>query len=260
MSDEDSGQNDQEYGFGHELSYRIHTGRERALMIQGRKPLAVFSDLVIEGEDEADEDFASLVQSGAVVERDASEAWEPFVMRGKRVIGRRMRLYALRDEAWRIPAYLLLQRIGRKGRWDDALERLTGSLLGYTDEQNEEWLARHHRTRAGWGCFPLYAMTTDGTVDDIAELGGRALPRGFLAQARLFCSGEPPTRAALDQSGLGFTAEQRNLVRFGVTKEFFFDCTERTPSGDFISVSPQPDVSTSDLNKALATEIQTFSL
>lgn len=52
-------------------------------------------------------------------------------------------LYALPEEAWRIDAMLLLQKIYQKrSGWDQDLERITGKLLGYEERHIEAFLRR----------------------------------------------------------------------------------------------------------------------
>ena len=46
-------------------------------------------------------------------------------------------LYARADEAWRIDAYVAMQIESRRVGWSEQLERLQGSLLGYTDREND---------------------------------------------------------------------------------------------------------------------------
>ena len=54
---------------------------------------------------------------------------------------RRLRvLYALPEESWRINAYILLLKTSKKSGWSEGFERMEGSLLGYTDEQNDAYL------------------------------------------------------------------------------------------------------------------------
>jgi len=245
-----------------ELSYEVHTNRELEFMLDGRKPLAHFSDFIFDDHDpcEPREGFERQVESGAFVKHEAQELGEPFRSNGRLVKGIMHRFYALEDEAWRIPAYLLLKKVQDKHPWNDALESLEGSLLGYTDEQNDEWLAKLYERHAGWACVTLYATTTVQILDEVAELGNRAFPKEILKHASLFAAERIPTRASLEKAGLFSGKSRCHLVRFGVAKEFFFDGFECTPSGDLTLVSIHKDVSAKDLNRALRTEIQIIDL
>ena len=55
-------------------------------------------------------------------------------------------LFALSSEAWRIPAMRLLKESFAKSRcrWNEALERIEGTLLGYTNEEITAWI--NHQT------------------------------------------------------------------------------------------------------------------
>ena len=58
-------------------------------------------------------------------------------------------LFAVRDEAWRIPAFLLTQRVFYRTRtYTEQIERMQSELLGYTTEEIEQGgstESRHHR-------------------------------------------------------------------------------------------------------------------
>jgi hypothetical protein len=107
-----------------------HTGRELMLMLQGKKPLAVFCDAV-----ETFEVTFSLVEL----------AFEPFVVSGeiikysyvekssKKYVLKRI-LFALPEEAWRIFAYKSIWEISSKYGWRDGFEEIEGYLLGYETE------------------------------------------------------------------------------------------------------------------------------
>jgi hypothetical protein len=118
-----------------DLSYQIHTGRELNLMLSGVKPLAFFyttnPDL---------ENFAHIPE----VEFDHYVAQSRFVKAEEyevdRGVAMRAIYYALPSEAWRIDAFKLLRKTAKLAGWSDAVTRMEGSLLGYTDKQNDEYL------------------------------------------------------------------------------------------------------------------------
>ena len=113
-----------------ELPYLVQTGFELPLMLEGRKPLAVFGD------------------AAAWLEKYLS-AFDPFVADGrivKRVIDRSDILpdsievyFVLPGEEWRIDAYIDLFKEAAKSGWSEAMERRQGVLLGYTDWENDCW-------------------------------------------------------------------------------------------------------------------------
>lgn len=55
-------------------------------------------------------------------------------------------LFAARDEAWRIPAFLLTQRVSYRTRtYTEQLERMQSELLGYTAEEIDAWCDHQFR-------------------------------------------------------------------------------------------------------------------
>jgi len=131
-----------------DLPYRVHTGRELALMLAGKKPLAVFVDEHPSSADERvipERAFEPHVASGRLVKR---ENLTTQLVRGQAVGVRRV-LYAVSQEAWRIEAYLLLWATAEKAGWNAGFERLQGSLLGYEDWQNDIHIQRCYLPGSG---------------------------------------------------------------------------------------------------------------
>jgi len=121
-----------------DLPYRVHTGRELALMLAGTKPLAAFCDEYpsLHGVKVIPEkEFEPHVAAGRIVKREDIALAAPTV-RGPRSGIRRV-LYALPQESWRIEAYMLLWKTAAKSGWNAGFERMEGSLLGYEDWQND---------------------------------------------------------------------------------------------------------------------------
>lgn len=129
-----------------DLSAANHTGRELSLMLDGAKPLAMFYAEVSELPDEEfipEQAFGPYVASGQFVRGE-------FILSGgySELIGRstliKYVLFARSSEAWRIPAMRLLKESFAKSpcRWNEALERIEGALLGYTDEEVTAWINR----------------------------------------------------------------------------------------------------------------------
>lgn len=121
-----------------ELSYKTHTRRELALMLRGSKPLAYFA--LYEGdrfEDICDQPFRKYVQSGRIVERRfrvgvAKEAVH-------------YRAFTLPGEEWRAQSLRLLMQTCEKCCWSEGMERMQGALLGYTEEQTDEFIEKFFR-------------------------------------------------------------------------------------------------------------------
>ncbi|WP_457094899.1 hypothetical protein [Microvirga sp. P5_D2] len=244
-----------------ELSYKIHTNRELEFMLQGLKPLAYFHDMIFDDQDmwEPEEEFERQVELGTFVKHEVRELCEPYSLNGHIIRGEWTRYYALKDEARRIPAFMMLKNLIKKHPWSDALERMEGALLGYTDEQNDEWLVRRRQRHVSWQCATLYAITTSEILADIKELGKRAFPKGSLPHLQLFTAERIPSRDALEQAGLLKDAYCK-LIRFGVHWHFFKDFLEHTPAAAIARVSVRSGTESKDLNKALCTDIQIFKL
>jgi hypothetical protein len=90
--------------------------------------------------------FEEHVTAGRLVKCAYSEelAFDPRL--GRRLKGKTL-LYALPNEAWRISAMrLVLQVNGKLSRLegpgpDEAIDRMMGALLGYTDEEMDAYIA-----------------------------------------------------------------------------------------------------------------------
>jgi hypothetical protein len=121
------------------LPYRLHSNRELILMQSGRKPLTVLSGRIPPSEyfEEIPEYlFDPLVESGLLVK---TQFCEPNPARHPLYKGLRHVLYALRQQEWRLDAYIMLRNVARKAGWNEALTRFEGSLLGYTEWENNAY-------------------------------------------------------------------------------------------------------------------------
>lgn len=126
-----------------ELSYKVHTGRELVLMLQGVKPLATFK---IEYSDKPESTiFPERVFDQYVSEKKFVKHQyitkictdiERFYSSEYRIV-----FYALKKEAWRINAFILLHQIAIKIGWNDGFERMEGALLGYQDWECDEYFS-----------------------------------------------------------------------------------------------------------------------
>ena len=118
-----------------DLPYRVHTGRELAMMLAGTKPLAVFWDDHPKHDDLdniPEREFEPHVRAGCIIKREHIEPPGPDAPSINGVpIGTRRVLYALLGEEWRIDAYLQLWETWKKTGWTAEMEREEGTLLGY---------------------------------------------------------------------------------------------------------------------------------
>lgn len=136
-----------------DLPYKVHTNRELTLMLAGSKPLAAFAEdypRATAHEIIPESIFEPYVLSGRFVKRE--KIYSGSKGAGVRHDGAyrsiRRVLYAQRDEAWRIDAYLLLHEVAAYSGWNDSFERIEGTLLGYEQWQNDAYIRmmRAHQT------------------------------------------------------------------------------------------------------------------
>lgn len=111
------------------VSYKLHTNRELRLMLSGNKPFSVFS--MVEG-DVFDIYNGQLFSNYSDVIRSRSEKIGDIIYEFK----------FLDNEGWRSDAYIALQSIRSYKGNSEGLELLEGELLGYTPEQNIEFIER----------------------------------------------------------------------------------------------------------------------
>ena len=117
----------------HYLSYQIHTNRELDLMIAKSKPMAVFYKNIKEEFD---------IYGG----QNFEELYKKYSFE-KRVIRRNNTEYTfftLPKEQWRVEAYMLMLGVRDSLGNNRHTEWLEGRLLGYTEEQNKEFLEKFH--------------------------------------------------------------------------------------------------------------------
>jgi hypothetical protein len=121
-----------------------HTGKELQLMLEDKKPLSMFYDDADAEPDERiipEREFTNLVEDGrfSKAERIFEVAYDPRIGRNRRV---RYVLYCLKGEEWRLEAMFLVKKAVQKTPdYDEGLGRMTGYLLGYTDDEVEAYIA-----------------------------------------------------------------------------------------------------------------------
>ncbi|ASI68631.1 hypothetical protein BA022_08760 [Diaphorobacter nitroreducens] len=127
-----------------DLKMANHTNRELELMLEGRKPLAVFCDEVSVLPNEhiiPEARFAPHVASGMMVREQITleGPYHPGLGRHTQEV---YVLFALAHEAWRIRAFVLIKRVrARTGEYNETLERIESELLGYTQAEIDAWCA-----------------------------------------------------------------------------------------------------------------------
>lgn len=129
-----------------DLSAANHTDRELELMLDGKKPLAMFyEDLSFLPDEELipENKFAPHVASGKIVRCETliRGVFSPRLGRETQI---KYVLFALTEEEWRINAMLLLKEQHQKTlEWNETCERIESSLLGYTEEETDAWCKRN---------------------------------------------------------------------------------------------------------------------
>jgi hypothetical protein len=130
------------------LPYRLHTGRELEMMLAGIKPLAMFENTDSEPNEEIipERTFDRYVEDGRFLKKDFTFdlAINPTTSKPVKI---RYVLYALASEGWRLEAMqLLLETVVRMGSIEEVLDRMMGSLLGYSHEENDAFIAARVKT------------------------------------------------------------------------------------------------------------------
>ena len=125
-----------------DLAAASHNGRELELMLQESKPLAMFYAEISELPDEAlipEDSFKPLLANQSVIRAEAIVQGPRSPKTGNRTNIKYV-LFALRSEAWRMEAMLLLvEQHARTGEWNETCERMECFLLGYSDEETDAW-------------------------------------------------------------------------------------------------------------------------
>ena len=128
-----------------ERPYVLHTNRELALMLAGKKPLAVFAHEKVDGFEKADalanQDFAPHVADGTLSEQVRTKK---ISLPSGVAVDIDYWFYTLKGEEWRVDAYWLLIEFLQNRGWCPQFEWLEGKLLGYTDQQNDYHLLRKY--------------------------------------------------------------------------------------------------------------------
>lgn len=133
-----------------EHPYLLHTNRELLLMLEGRKPFSAFVDEDgLSGKPSRffpEAKFDAFVAAGRFVKH---EYFEPSEIDAEHQI--RRVLYAVPKEVWRINAYMLLIETSKSCGWSEGFERMEGSLLGYSSEENDIHISMQQKYRKSVG-------------------------------------------------------------------------------------------------------------
>ncbi|MBX2855173.1 MAG: hypothetical protein KTR21_09305 [Rhodobacteraceae bacterium] len=115
------------------LSYKVHTGRELWLMIEGEKPMAYFSR-------HESEDFSQFCQQPFFEYVSAQKIhYDTFTIameKGNLVYD----VFYKSGEAWRVKTLEILKNILFNGVWSSEMLYIEGTLAGYSEDENMEFL------------------------------------------------------------------------------------------------------------------------
>lgn len=109
--------------------YRLHDGRELAMMLEGKKPFG-FVMLPRQTRDPRPAIFERLANEGRIKLKVVNDTrFTTFLL-------------AASGEEWRWSAFALLQEVASKAGWTPAIERYLGRLLGYSDREVDIYLEK----------------------------------------------------------------------------------------------------------------------
>jgi hypothetical protein len=116
-----------------------HEGRELELLLAGKKPVAMFSDVIPQSFELPEKDFAPFVETGQLIRREVR--FSPYKP-GR--LGLRFLFYALPEEEWRIGRLIEIHRaIHENGKsTTPGIETEIGRLLGYLDHEIQFFVER----------------------------------------------------------------------------------------------------------------------
>ncbi|BCE00333.1 hypothetical protein [Marinicellulosiphila megalodicopiae] len=127
------------------VSYQIHTNIELELMLEGKKPLAMFGEDISCLPNEQiipEEKFAPYVETGLFVrvEEIVEGIFSEVLNRPTKI---KYVLFAVKDQQWRATMMLQLHKEFQKTKqWNETCEGLEGFLLGYSEIEQDEWRQR----------------------------------------------------------------------------------------------------------------------
>lgn len=125
-----------------DLAEVSHNDRELDLMLQGKKPLSMFYAPTSELPDEdliPENAFKPHMQNRRIV-RSETIIKGPKSPLTNEALDIKYVMFALKDEAWRLEAMLLLvEQHSKTEKWNETCERMECFLLGYSEEETDAW-------------------------------------------------------------------------------------------------------------------------
>ena len=124
------------------LAESSHNDRELELMLKGSKPLSMFYAEISELPDEAlipEDSFKPHLTDQSIIRAETIVKGLTSPVTGNPTEIKYV-LFALKSEAWRIEAMLLLiEQHARTEKWNETCERMECFLLGYTEKETDAW-------------------------------------------------------------------------------------------------------------------------
>ncbi len=79
------------------------------------------------------------------------------------------------DHTWRVPAYKLLNDVGRLHVHSEGFEHLESALLGYSSSDTTAWLAERRLRTAGEAGVTVFVLLTSADLTELDRQGRRSL-------------------------------------------------------------------------------------
>jgi len=161
------------------------------------------------------------------------------------------------SEVWRIQARNLMLEI-QKTLTGSTLEQeaFNSRILGYTDEQTRQWIARLKREQPALGAQTLFALLTQSQAAVVRQAGNRCLGvPDIIGDVEVVFAAH---RLSLRPDAFDRVPSTHSLVRFGVSGDFLVrllgphikeDIFTATLSGELLC----------DLNQSLRSNVEVFT-
>lgn len=124
------------------------------------------------------------------------------------------------EEAWRSQVYIATRKILHKYGWSNGAEYLESFLLGYSEEQIQQWLFRIEQERISWEGKNFYMLASIDDAEHVLQFSKRIVPlAGFSkGHAFFFKSNLMPVRDAFGKLPKNMTLMRAAMRWQGFTK------------------------------------------
>lgn len=235
-----------------------HEGREIELLASGAKPLAVLS-IPLGAADEAHDEWLTpvrpMIEAGQLLIQESTQIWPdgPYDTVAGTLVGLRHVTLCRADQAWRIPAWRMLEASGDRMGWDEAHERMSSFLLGYGPEEIDRYITDYRRRRAAWASITVCWAIRRRHLTELEALAGRAVPSAADKDLPLVL--EPETRLRKAARWLADHYGDVVPIRFALVTRFALDLEQSSAPGPF-STCILGSRTIADLNASLRSRIE----